>query len=95
MLEARMSKVAILQDQKTQGTVLLAVAEYYDEMVNIKAPYDWETLDKDWFCSELKDKIAAAFDLPAYRVDIQEKRLLDKMAQYHYALKADSDDKAN
>jgi hypothetical protein len=87
MLEARIVKAVVLQDQKTQGTVLMAVAEYYDEMVNIKMEFDWENLDKDWFCKELKEKLAEAFDLPLKMVDINEKRLLDKMAQYHYALK--------
>jgi hypothetical protein len=87
MLEARLTKAVIIQDDKTGGTVLMAVAEYYGDMVNIKVPFNWETLDRAGFCDDLREKLAMDFDIPSYRVDIQAAKLLGKMEEYHYYLK--------
>lgn len=83
MLEARITKAVVLLDDKTGGTVLMGVAEYYGDMVNFKVPYDWETLDIPWFVNEMKETLAKAFDKNVYQMDIQERSLLGKMKEYH------------
>jgi hypothetical protein len=80
MLEATITKSVVIQDERSLMTVLMAKAEYYDHIVNIKAPYDWDTMDYDGFIEDLKDKLAKDFDLPVYRVDVREDELLAKMA---------------
>jgi len=87
MLEASIIKCSILQDQKTNGTVVMGVAQYGEDMINFKAAYDWETLDKDGFIEDLRQQIAEGFDLPVYRVDVRSKMLLDKMCHYGVANK--------
>lgn len=82
MLVAQIDKVGIVQDQKTSGTVLVGVASYYEDKVNFKVPYDWDTLDIDWFTKTLKEKLAEDFNLPPYRVDIKERQLLEKMEKF-------------
>lgn len=88
MLEAKISKAVVVQDQKTHGTVLMAVAEYCDDKVNIKVPYNWNTLDLEGFCEDLREKLAQDFDLPVYRVDIQKGRLLKLMEKYAKRIEA-------
>jgi len=82
VLEAQITKAVVVQDDKTGGTVLLAVAEYFGEVVNVKVPYNWDTLDIGWFVEELRDKLAKDFDIPVNRVDIKERQLLGKMREY-------------
>jgi hypothetical protein len=82
MLEANIVKSVIVQDEKDGKTVLMGVAEYYDDAINFKVKYDWESLDYEWFIKELREKIAEGFDLPLKRVDIKEAVLLQKMKQY-------------
>lgn len=88
MLEARITKAVVVQDEKTGKAVLMAVAEYYGDMVNIKAAFDWETLDQAGFIEDLKDSLAKDFDLPSYRIDVQEDKLLAKMEEYYKYMKA-------
>lgn len=78
MLEAEITKYAVVQDNKGT-TVLMGVAEYFGEKVNFKVPYDWQTLDVEWFTKELRERIAQDLELPVYRVDIKESRLLAYM----------------
>lgn len=82
MLEAQITKTAILEDQKTGKTNLLGVAEYFGDCINFKMEYDWDTLDVPWFLNELKEVLAQGFDLPLKRVDIREPELLGKMKKY-------------
>lgn len=88
MLEARVIKAAVLQDEKTGGTVLMGVAAYCDDQINFKVAYDWETLDREGFIKDLREKLAEDFDVPVYWVDVRESNLLDKMAQAYRDLKA-------
>lgn len=82
MLEANIVKSVVVQDEKDGKTVLMGVAEYYDDAINFKVKYDWESLDYEWFIKELREKIAEGFALPLKRVDIKEAVLLQKMKQY-------------
>ena len=82
MLEANIVKSVIVQDEKDGKTVLMGVAEYYDDAINFRVKYDWESLDYEWFIKELREKIAEGFGLPLKRVDIKEAVLLQKMKQY-------------
>lgn len=81
MLEARVTKSIVVQDEKTGGTVLMGVAEYCDEKINFKVAYDWRTLDHEGFLTDLRETLAEGFDLPVYRVQL-EHSLLTKMRQY-------------
>lgn len=85
MLEATIIKCSVLQDQKSGSTVVMGVAQYGDDMINFKAAYNWETMDKDGFIEDLREQIALGFDLPVYRVDVKARKLLDKMCQYSAA----------
>ena len=87
MVEAEITKAVVLQDKKTLGTVLMAVAQYGEDQINIKVPYDWSTLDQEGFCEDLREKLAQEFDCPVYHVDIKKDKLLDKMAMAYYNLK--------
>ena len=82
MLEGHITKSHILEDKKG-GTVLLGVAEYYDSKVNFTVPFDWDTLDKEWFVKELRDTLACDLDITVKQMDISPDRLLAKMKQYH------------
>ena len=81
MLEAVITKAVVVHEDKV-GTVLYAVAEYYDDIVNVRVPYDWETLDQEAFIEDLREKLAEDFDLPVYRVDVFEEPLLRRMKDY-------------
>jgi len=82
MLEATVIKSIVVQDEKDGKTVLMGVAEYFDDAINFKIKYDWETLDYEWFVKELRDTLAKGFDIPVKRVDTKEAVLLQKMKQY-------------
>ena len=82
MLEGNIVKSVILQDEKTGGTVLMGVAKYYDNQVNFKVPYDWETLDLEWFLKELREVLARDLDIQVKQMDIGESRLVQKMRQF-------------
>ena len=82
MLTGNIIKSSVLSDDKTGGTVLFGVAQYYDNMVNFKVPYDWETLDVEWFIKELKDTLARDLDIAVSHMEIDEKSLLAKMKAY-------------
>jgi hypothetical protein len=83
MLEARITKTVVLWDEKAKGTCLMGVAEFYDDKVNFKVVYDWETLDKDGFIKDLREELARAFDMPLKTIDVREKEILKKMEIYH------------
>ena len=82
MLEGKITKVAILQDKETNGTVLLGVAEYFNRKVNFKVPYNWEDLDYEWFTKELREVLARDLDITVKQMDLSEGRLLAKMKEY-------------
>ena len=83
MLEGNIIKSVVLQDEKTGGTVLLGVAKYFDNQVNFKVPYEWETLDYAWFVKELREVLARDLDITVKQMDIGEARLLEKMKKFH------------
>lgn len=88
MLEAVIDKAVVVQDPRDQKTVLLGTASYGDERVNFRAKFDWQTLDKEGFLADLREKLAEDFDLPVYRVHIAE-GLLRKMDFYAKAYEAE------
>lgn len=77
MVEATITKSQVVLDKG--ALYLLATAEHADEMVNIKAKFFWEELDKRAFIKDLQEKIAEAFDIPAYYVDVKGPYILAKM----------------
>ena len=81
MLEAQIMRALVIEDDKTGATTLMGVAQYYDDKLNFKMAYNWETLDKDWFIGTIRETIAEAFNLPVYRVDIKEDKLMHSMYQ--------------
>ncbi len=83
MLEAQITKAIVVQDKTGQGTVLMAVAEYYGECVNIRVNYEWETLDRDGFIRDLKEQLAKDFDLAVKQIEVYPELLLEKMRQGH------------
>jgi hypothetical protein len=91
LLEGNIVKSVILQDQNTGGTVLLGVAQYFDNQVNFKIPYDWDNLDVEWFVKELRDTLARDLDIEVKQMDISERRLLEKMKSYSAWMKAQWD----
>jgi hypothetical protein len=82
MLEGNIIKSVILQDQKTGGTVLMGVAQYFDNKVNFKVPFDWDNLDVGWFAKELREVLARDLDITVKQMDISEAKLLEKMKKY-------------
>jgi hypothetical protein len=87
MLEGRISKAVVVQDKESKQTVLMGYAEYYGDRVNFKVAYDFETLDFNWFLETLREQLAEDLDIPPYRMDIQEEKLLRIMEKYHHAYK--------
>jgi hypothetical protein len=83
MLEGRISKAVVVNNEKTGGTVLMGVAEFFDNRVNFKVEYDWDTLDYKWFAGELREKLAMDLDIAVSHMDIDEARLFSMMKQYH------------
>lgn len=82
MLEGTITKSVIVQDQKTGKTVLMGVAEYYDTSVNFKVIYDWDNLDYEGFCTDLREALARDLDIQVKQMDIKEHKLLAKMKDY-------------
>lgn len=82
MLTGNIIKSAVLSDEKTGKTTLFGVAQYYDNMVNFKVAYDWDTLDYEWFTKELKDTLARDLDIATSKMDINADSLLSKMRAY-------------
>ncbi len=78
MLEAQIVRAEIVANRSGQ-TVLLAVAEYGETRVNIRVPFEFETLDRERFLEDLRETLAQDFDLPVYRVDVKGEELLEKM----------------
>jgi len=58
---------------------LIGVAETQDEAVNFKVKFDYAELDQKEMFSDLREQIAAAFDITVYHVDLREKELEDKL----------------
>jgi hypothetical protein len=83
MLEAAITKAVVVQDEKDGKTTLMGVAEYFDDYVNFKVKYDWETLNMKGFLNDLREKLAQEFDLPVKCIDLRDRQLLGKMEQYH------------
>lgn len=73
----------MVQDEKTSKTKLMGVAQYFEDYINFTCEFDWETLDLHGFLSDLREKLAEGFDIPANRVDLKDRQLLGKMEQYH------------
>ena len=82
MLTGNIIKTQILSDNETGKTTLFGVAQYYDNMVNFKVPYDLDTLDYEWFIKELKDMLARDLDIAVSHMEIDENSLLAKMKAY-------------
>jgi hypothetical protein len=82
MVEARINKAVVVYSNN-MSTVLMATAEHGDEAMNIKVKYDWDTLDVEGFCSDLRESIAKGFECPVYHVDINKDRLLKKMELFN------------
>jgi hypothetical protein len=78
MFEAKIVKCGVVHDSKLD-TTFVAVAEYLDEGLNIKAKYDWQNLDCDGFLADLREEIAKGFDIPVYKVEIDKDSILRKM----------------
>lgn len=77
LFEAVVTKIGIVPDQ---GKIyLLAVAEYADEAMNIKAAFDMRTLDHVLFLKELREKIAEGFDISPTKVVMNNDVVLGKM----------------
>lgn len=87
MLEARVTKAIVVLNPRTGKTELKGVAEYYGDAVNFSVSYDWETIDQALFIADLKERLAEDFELAVYRVDVQEEKLLDRMAQGYHMFK--------
>lgn len=83
MLEGKITNSIILSNDTTGETTLMGVAQYFDNKVNFKVPYDWESLDVDWFLKELRDTLARDLDITVKQMDIGEHALIHKMKQYH------------
>lgn len=82
MLKARLTKAIVAYDDQMR-TTLMAVAEYKDDALNIKVPYDWTVLDQDGFILDLKDQIAKDFDIAVANVEIPINKLLSKMELFN------------
>ena len=80
MIEARLDKIAIMPEKGS--TVLYGVAEYGSDMLNIRAPFDFHTMDHNEFLEELRDKIAQGFDIPTYWVVMNNDVVLGKMMMW-------------
>lgn len=79
MIEATITKSQVVLDRGVLW--LLAVAEHGDDVINIKSKFYWEEMDKRGFIKDLQEKIAEAFDTPAYHVDVKGPYILAKMEQ--------------
>lgn len=76
MIEAQITKAVVKYDKGQ--LYLLGVAQYDDTMVNFKIRYNATNID-DETKEELRQNLAEAFDIPAYRVDLKWELLEKKM----------------
>lgn len=81
MLEGRITKAVVVQDKTGLGTVLMGVAEFYEDQVNFQVRYDWETLDRDGFIHDLREKLAEDLDITVKQMNVYPALLLEKMRQ--------------
>ena len=82
MIYAEITKAVVVQDDKGQ-TVLMAVAQYDREYLNMKISYDFDTLDRAAFFRDIKEQIAKDFDIAVQRVQINERKIMDRMERYN------------
>ena len=85
MLEAEFTKIVVMPDKGK--TVLMAVVEYYGTCVNVRVPYDWETMNVEVFLNDLREKLAQDFDLGTDHIAIPEKQLIESMRYWHHKFK--------
>ncbi len=83
MIEARLVKTRILGDG-IGGTLLVGVAEYEDEALNFKVPYEWEEVNEspEAFSLAIRDKIAEEFDIPINYVDMRDDNFIKEMRTF-------------
>lgn len=74
MVEASIVKYKVIYDKKLDP-MLLAVAEYDDEAMNIKYKFDWETFHPMSFFSDLREEIAEKFDIAVKFVDVRSNEI--------------------
>ena len=86
MLEAEFTRLVVMPEKGK--TVFMAVVEYYGEAVNVKVPYDWETINVEGFLSDLREKLAEDFDIETKQVAIPEKQIVEAMRYWHHKFKA-------
>ena len=80
MLEATMTKCVV---QPVNGdTVLFAKFERFGDEVGVRAPFDWTIINRGEFLEDLKNQVAQAFDVPVHYIDIDDKRLFDRMEKW-------------
>lgn len=80
MIAAEIEKATVVE--KDNKTYLMAVARYDQEYLNIKVEYDWSQLDRKLFEADLIDAVARGFDISPKRVEINFRRIYDKMQQW-------------
>ena len=82
MVEVHITHACVVQDEVTKDTVLMGVAERHDDVVNFKASFVWEELDKDLFIQELRETLAKEFDCPTYHVDLPREQIFKRMEYF-------------
>lgn len=80
MVEASIIKMAVMPEPV--GTVFYAVAEYGSDMINVRAPFEFDTMDHEEFLDELRERIAEGFDIPKYHVDLKREVIIGKMMMW-------------
>ena len=85
MIEAVLKNSAV-QPEKGK-TVLYCAFEYEDGGCGLTVTYDWfnDKFDHKAFIEDVKESVAKELDIPAYRVSLDEKKLLKRME--HWAVK--------
>lgn len=86
MLEARLSRMAVMPEKG--ALFFCGVAEYGEEMLNVKVKFDFENMDHKLFLEELRDTIAREFQIPVYHVVMNNDVVLGKMLAWHERFKA-------
>lgn len=81
MIAAEILKCVVVLG-KNKETILMAVARYDNDFLNLKIEYDFDNLDVDQFFKDLKERLAQDFDIPTQRVSINERMVLDKMREF-------------
>lgn len=77
MIKAEIRKAKVVQSGNC--LYLLGSAEYKDDAINFKVPFDLDDFDPKAFFKALREKIAEDFDVAEKRVELNEKHLLQKM----------------